>query len=55
MMDARQFFGHGCGFVDISLLAAALLSEQTLIWTLDKKFEVLAAELNKAYRPTLHS
>ncbi len=55
MMDARQFFGHGCGFVDISLLAAALLSEQTLIWTLDKKFEVLAAELNKAYRPTLHA
>ncbi len=55
MMDARQFFGRGCGFVDVSLLAGALLSEQTLIWTLDKKFEVLAAELKKAYRPTLHS
>jgi len=55
MMDARQFFGRGCGFVDISLLAGALLSEQTLIWTLDKKFEVLAAELKKAYRPKLHS
>ena len=55
MMDARQFFGRGSGFVDVSLLAGALLSEQTLIWTLDKKFEVLAAELNKAYRPKLHS
>jgi hypothetical protein len=45
----------GCGFVDMSLLAGALLSERTLIWTLDKKFELLAVELNKAYRPKLHS
>ena len=55
MLDARQFFGRGCGFVDISLLASALLGEQTLIWTLDKKFEMLAAGSNKAYRPKLHS
>jgi hypothetical protein len=33
----------------------ALLSEKTLIWTLDKKFELLAVELNKAYLPKLHS
>ena len=55
MMDARQIYGRGCGFVDMSLLAGALLSEKTLIWTLDKKFELLAVELNKAYRPQLHS
>ena len=51
----RQIYGRSCGFVDMSLLAGALLSEKTLIWTLDKKFELLAVELNKAYRPQLHS
>jgi predicted nucleic acid-binding protein len=55
MMDARQLYGRGCGFVDMSLLASALLSEKTLIWTLDKRLELLATESNKGYRPALHS
>ena len=55
MMDSRQLHGRGCGFVDMSLLASALLSEKALIWTLDKKFELLAIESNRAYRPKLHS
>lgn len=55
MMDTRQIYGRGCGFVDMSLLAGALLSEKTLIWTMDKKFELLATELNKCYVPKLHS
>ncbi|MEI7535986.1 MAG: PIN domain-containing protein [Comamonadaceae bacterium] len=55
MMDLRQLHGRGCGFVDMSLLASALLSETALIWTLDKKFEALALESNRLYRPKLHS
>ncbi|OGB54575.1 MAG: twitching motility protein PilT [Burkholderiales bacterium RIFOXYD12_FULL_59_19] len=55
MLDARQLYGHGCGFVDLSLLASALLSEKTLIWTLDKRFELLAAQANRAFSPKLHS
>ena len=55
MMEIHQLYGRGCGFVDVSLLAAALLGENTLIWTLDKRFELLAIELDKAYRPKLHS
>ena len=55
MMDARQLYGRGCGFVDMSLLASVLLSEKTLIWTMDKRFELLAVELNRVYRPALHS
>ena len=55
MMDARQLYGRGCGFVDMSLLASALLSEKTLIWTLDKRLELLATESNKGYRPALHA
>ena len=55
MMDVRQLYGRGCGFVDMSLLASALLSEKTLIWTLDKRLELLATESSKGYRPALHS
>ncbi|MDO8320967.1 type II toxin-antitoxin system VapC family toxin [Rhodoferax sp.] len=55
MLDARQLYGRGCGFVDLSLLASALLSEKTLIWTLDKRFELLAAQANRAFSPKLHS
>ena len=55
LMDKRQLYGRGCGFVDMSLVAASLLSETARIWTLDKRLELLAAELNLAYRPKLHS
>jgi predicted nucleic acid-binding protein len=55
MLDARQLYGRGCGFVDLSLLASALLSEGTQIWTLDKRFEQLATEANRAFSPLLHS
>ena len=55
IMDARHLYGRGCGFVDMSLLASVLLSEKTLIWTMDKRFELLAIESNRVYRPMLHS
>lgn len=55
MLDTRQFDGRGCGFVDMSLLASALVRGKTLIWTLDKKFEQLAIQANRAFSPKLHS
>lgn len=55
MMDVRQLYGRGCGYVDMCLLASALLSERTLIWTMDKRFELLVSEANRVYRPKLHS
>lgn len=55
MLATRQLYGRGCGFVDMSLLASTLLSEKTLIWTVDKRFELVAIELKRAYRPALHS
>jgi hypothetical protein len=39
----------------MSWLAAALVSEKTLIWTLDKRFERLPIEENRAFSPKLHS
>jgi predicted nucleic acid-binding protein len=55
MTERRNLYGRGCGFVDMSLLAAILLSEEGLIWTMDKRLELIASELNRAYRPALHS
>ena len=55
MLDTRQLYGRGCGFVDISLLASALVRGRTLIWTLDKKFEQLVIQANRAFSPKLYS
>ena len=55
MVEKQQLYGRGCGFVDMSLLASALLSENAYLWTLDRRLELLASEMKRAYRPTLHS
>jgi hypothetical protein len=55
LLNTRQLHGRGCGLVDISLLASVLLAGNTLFWTLDKRLDQLASELNVAYRPALHS
>lgn len=50
-IERRRLFGRGCGFVDVSLLASALLSDQARIWTHDRRLVVLANELGRAYVP----
>ena len=55
MTERRNLYGRGCGFVDMSLIAATLLSENALIWTLDKRLDAVASELKRAYRTALHS
>lgn len=55
LLSRRALFGRECGFVDLSLLASALMSDQTLLWTSDKRLEALAAELGRVYRPALAS
>jgi predicted nucleic acid-binding protein len=54
-IEHRALFGRGCGFVDISLLASALLRDQSRVWTMDKRLETVAAELGRAWRPALQS
>ena len=55
LIERRGLYGRGRGFVNMSLLASALLGDRTLIWTLDKRLESVAAGLNGAYRAALHS
>jgi predicted nucleic acid-binding protein len=51
LIERHALYGRGVGLVDVSLLAAALLSDHTLLWTLDRRLEMLAAELGRAYMP----
>ena len=53
LLQRRVLFGRGCGFVDVSLLASALMGDHTLLWTLDKQLAAVATELGRAYRPAL--
>jgi predicted nucleic acid-binding protein len=55
LIDRRSLQGRGCGYVDVSLLASALLSDRTLLWTRDRKLQSVAGELGLAYRPMLQS
>ena len=55
LIERRALQGRGCGFVDVSLLASALLGDKVFIWTLDKRLEAVAIELARAWRPALLS
>lgn len=55
LIEQRGLHGRGCGFVDMSLLASALLGARTQLWTLDKRLQTLALELRLAYLPPLHA
>jgi predicted nucleic acid-binding protein len=47
-IDGHNVMGKGLGFIDVHLLAAALLSGVSL-WTLDKKLAKVAKELHCNY------
>ena len=48
-IEARKVMGKGLGYVDVHLLAAALLTGVPL-WTLDKKLDKVAEGLQCRYR-----
>lgn len=47
-IEKYRLMGKGLGYIDINLLASAVLSNIPL-WTLDKKLSEIAAMLKKAY------
>jgi predicted nucleic acid-binding protein len=49
LLDVRRLWGRGLGWVDIHLLAAALVSNCRL-WTLDKRLDSAASALDLSYR-----
>ncbi|PAU86551.1 VapC toxin family PIN domain ribonuclease [Pseudomonas sp. WN033] len=49
LIDREQLFGLGCGWVDISLLASALITPACRLWTLDKRLAKLAARFEVGF------
>ena len=48
-IESREVMGKGLGYVDVHLLASALLTEVTL-WTLDKRLDKAAEEFDCKYQ-----
>jgi predicted nucleic acid-binding protein len=46
----RALHGRGVGWIDIQLLASALV-DRLQLWTVDPRFSILAKELGVAYEP----
>jgi hypothetical protein len=53
-IEREELYGFGCGWVDISLLAATLINPGAKIWTLDKRLHDLAKRFGVAHIPSLH-
>lgn len=51
LVEQHSLYGLGCGLVDLSLLAATLITPDTRLWTLDKRLHQLAQRFNVAYQP----
>lgn len=50
LIEREQLQDSGCGAVDMSLLASVLLTPDTLLWTVDKHLDDLAARMGVALR-----
>jgi len=46
LLGTHNLMGKGIGFVDLHLLASALLSKNTLLWTRDQRLHKLARSLS---------
>jgi len=49
LIEREQCNDSGCGAVDMALLTSALLTPDTLLWTMDKNLGALAARLRVAF------
>ncbi len=48
LIDAQQLSGKGLSLVDVHLLAATLLTPDTVLWTRDKRLRAAAADAGVA-------
>ncbi|WP_086381123.1 type II toxin-antitoxin system VapC family toxin [Caballeronia sordidicola] len=54
LIEAKQFYGRGCGSSDLTLLASTLMTPGASLWTSDKRLAELAGELGIAYVRDIH-
>jgi len=48
-IERYHLFGRGCGYIDIALLASALITDNTKLWTLDKRLNLLAKQFDRSF------
>jgi predicted nucleic acid-binding protein len=53
-VEREALYGLGCGLIDLSLLASALLTPGTRLWTLDKRLQGLAERYGVAFAVPAH-
>lgn len=49
LIEDRRLMGKGLGYIDVHLLASAMLNESTQLWTTDKRLQTVAAQLRIAF------
>lgn len=54
LVERKRLYDSGCGAVDISLLAATLLTSNARLWTQDRSLAALARRFGVAYEPAPH-
>lgn len=55
LIEKRQLFGTGIGYVDASLLGATLVMNGALLWTNDRRLHAASLRLDIAFDPSLHA
>ena len=53
LIEQERLYGVGCGLIDISLLASALMTPAGKLWTLDQRLADLASRFNVAFSGTI--
>lgn len=53
-IEREKLYGLGCGWVDMTLLASALITPGALLWTLDKRLAALAERFEVAHQTPFH-
>jgi len=53
-IERERLFGLGCGLVDMLLLASALMTPETELWTLNKRLSAMTDRFGVMHRPSLH-
>ena len=54
VIEREHLYGLGCGLVDLTLLASALLTPGSQLWTHDHRLAKLSARFNIAYFAARH-
>ena len=54
LIKRENLFGLGCGLVDLALLASALLTPGSQLWSQDKRLAQLAIRFRIAYQVARH-